>query len=75
MTAVNLGQSQDGKKMEWGMADEPEEIDLDQIVWDPRYRRRIIERLNAAPHEHVGPAADTASINAVPGKPEPTPRR
>jgi hypothetical protein len=28
------------------MAEEPEEIDLDQIVWDPRYRRSVIERLN-----------------------------
>ena len=33
------------------MADEPEDIDLDQIVWDPRYRRSVIERLNRVTHE------------------------
>ena len=28
------------------MADDPEDIDFEQIVWDPRYRRSVIERLN-----------------------------
>ena len=49
------------------MADEPEEIDLDQIVWDPRYRRSVIERLNRlareplpGPTEPPRPAPDRA---------------
>jgi hypothetical protein len=37
------------------MADEPEDIDLDQIVWDPRYRRRVIERLNGVAGESLPP--------------------
>ena len=28
------------------MREEADDIDLDQIVWDPRYRRKVIERLN-----------------------------
>ena len=35
------------------MADETEEIDLDQIVWDPRYRRSVIERLNRDARERM----------------------
>jgi hypothetical protein len=41
------------------MADEPEDIDLDQIVWDPRYRRRIIERLNGVAGEPLAPLDET----------------
>jgi hypothetical protein len=40
------------------MAEEPEDIDLDQIVWDPRYRRRVIERLNRVVHEPLPPRED-----------------
>jgi hypothetical protein len=28
------------------MAEGDEDIDLEQVVWDPRYRREVIERLN-----------------------------
>jgi hypothetical protein len=37
------------------MVEEPDDIDLDQIVWDPRYRRRVIERLNRIAHEPLPP--------------------
>jgi hypothetical protein len=25
---------------------DPDDIDLDKVIWDPRYRRAVIERLN-----------------------------
>ena len=28
------------------MTERDDDIDLDQVIWDPRYRRRVIERLN-----------------------------
>jgi hypothetical protein len=31
------------------MADEDDDIDLEKVVWDPRYRRAVIERLNRNP--------------------------
>jgi hypothetical protein len=40
-------------------AEEPEDIDLDQIVWDPRYRRRVIERLNRNVREPLSPMEET----------------
>ena len=41
------------------MVDEPDDIDLDQIVWDPRYRRRVIERLNRIARERLPPLNET----------------
>jgi hypothetical protein len=29
-----------------GMPEADDDIDLEQVVWDPRYRREVIERLN-----------------------------
>ena len=28
--------------------DRDDDIDFEQVVWDPRYRRQVIERLNRA---------------------------
>ena len=42
------------------MADEPDDIDLDQIVWDPRYRRSVIERLNRVAHEPLSTVSQEA---------------
>ena len=50
------------------MADEPEDIDLDQIVWDPRYRRSVIERLNRGVHEPL------STVNTEVPSPAPDPR-
>lgn len=49
------------------MADEPDDIDLDQIVWDPRYRRSVIERLNGAVREPLPPTDETSRSTARPG--------
>lgn len=44
-----------------------EDIDLEQVVWDPRYRRRVIERLNGSPvgqepvAQHDAPEDETAT--------------
>jgi len=52
------------------MADEPEEIDFEQIVWDPRYRRSVIERLNRSAGEagKSAPAqpSDEAQLESAP---------
>ena len=53
------------------MADESEDIDFEQIVWDPRYRRRVIERLNRSSSE----AAKTAATPPENPEPEPALRR
>jgi len=53
------------------MADDQEDIDFEQIVWDPRYRRAVIERLNRTAGEPV-PLAAAASEDP---EPRPAPRR
>ena len=50
------------------MAEEPEDIDLDKVVWDPRYRRSVIERLNRIAREPLPPLEETP-------RPRPNPAR
>jgi len=54
------------------MADDPEDIDFEQIVWDPRYRRSVIERLNRSAGE---PAKTAPAQAAEEPQPEPASRR
>jgi hypothetical protein len=47
-----------------------EDIDLDRVVMDPRYRRRIIERLRAeaalrAPSSNEPPPSPSATIDSA----------
>jgi hypothetical protein len=51
------------------MADENEDIDLEQIVWDPRYRRSVIEQLNRDARK------STPSPEVPPPEPKPEPSR
>jgi hypothetical protein len=48
------------------MANEDDDIDLEKVVWDPRYRRAVIERLNRKaaqrPAEPPAPEAPQESI-------------
>lgn len=44
--------------------DKKDEIDLDQVIWDPRYRRSVIEMLNRALPRDAAPSQE-------PTQPEP----
>jgi hypothetical protein len=50
------------------MADEKEDIDLEQIVWDPRYRRSVIEQLN----RDAGKPESSPQVPPPEPKPEPS---
>jgi hypothetical protein len=39
------------------MPEADDDIDLEQVVWDPRYRREVIERLNRRAVQRLPEAA------------------
>lgn len=42
------GPAADGKTVGGGRVDEPPDIDLERVVYDPEYRKRVVRRLNRA---------------------------